>query len=330
MLIYMSTQIIKRPFVLIIYGPTGVGKTDVSLSIAHNISSEIINMDIGQFYTPFSIGTAKPNWENAPVTHHLFDIINNPCSLTVVEYRAVVQQKIHDIIKRGNLPILVGGSAFYLHALLFPLYEALNDTPTYVSTNESDHVWNILSAIDPQRAKQIDPSDSYRIERALDIWRKTGKTPTSFLPYYNPIADYILMYAIRDTPELNKRINDRVISMVQQGWIQEVQQLIGTPWESFIRKKKLIGYNEIIDFLKGKQDEISKNHMIEIIRNKTRQYAKRQRTFWRKLEREVSHQSNYQGEYIGCLESVNLTNTDFRLYINELLKRLSCIGKKNE
>src|SRR5205814_4892940 len=139
-------------------------------------------------------------------------------------------------------------------------------------------------------------------------------TPTSFLPRYNPIADYILMYAIRDTPELNKRINDRVMSMVQQGWIQEVQQLIGTPWESFIRKKKLIGYNEIIDFLKGKQDETSKNHMIEIIRNKTRQYAKRQRTFWRKLEREVSHQSNYRGEYIGCLESVNLTNTDFQLY----------------
>ncbi len=277
MLILMNNTLYTSP-ILIIYGPTGVGKTDIALAIASRIPAEIINMDVGQFYTPFSIGTAKPDWKNETAVHHLFDSIDTPRNYTVVEYRNVVQEKIKEITARGNIPILVGGSAFYLYTLLFPIHEK----------SDTDHLHSHLE--------------------------------------YNPIGDYILVYAIRDTQELNTRINQRVISMVDHGWLEETQQLLGTEWEVFIQKKKLIGYNDIIDYLRGDQDKESFESMVEVVQNKTRQYAKKQRTFWRKIERDIKKQYSYSGQWIGCLEILNLTNTDLRLYINELLKRLFIHG----
>src|SRR5579863_8271250 len=209
MLIYMDKKVIKQPFILIFYGPTGVGKTNIALSIAARIPSEIINMDVGQFYTPLSIGTAKPDWENEPVTHHLFDIIDSPRNYTVVEYRTSLQNKIREIVERGNLPIIVGGSSFYLHSLFFPPSLHIPEN-SQSSIPFDDYSWDALYAIDPQRAMSIDKNDPYRIMRALDIWNKTGKIPTSTTPEYDPIADFSLIYVIRDTQELNKRINDRI------------------------------------------------------------------------------------------------------------------------
>src|SRR5579871_6624448 len=101
MLIDMKKKIRQKPFIIIVYGPTGVGKTDLALSIAKHLPCEIINMDVGQFYTPLSIGTAKPSWKSEPVLHHLFDTINEPRNCTVVEYRSMVLPLIRDIIKRG-------------------------------------------------------------------------------------------------------------------------------------------------------------------------------------------------------------------------------------
>src|SRR5579863_9779399 len=123
----MKNKIINRPFMLIVYGPTGVGKTDVALAIAQHIPAEIINMDMGQFYTPLSIGTAKPDWKNSPIPHHLFDIIDTPINYTVAEYRTMLYKTVQEVIGRGNLPILVGGSGFYLHSLLFPPHTAFPD-----------------------------------------------------------------------------------------------------------------------------------------------------------------------------------------------------------
>ena|SRR5436190_1255879 len=320
----MNKKIIKQSFIVIIYGPTGVGKTDVALTLAHHFPSEIINMDVGQFYVPLSIGTAKPDWKKESTPHHLFDIIDSQSNYTVTEYRNKVQTTIKDIINRGNLPILVGGSGFYLHTLLFPPHTKTNEytIQTQLLTKNSQELWDTLYSIDPQRAEKINKNDTYRIKRALEIWTQTGQLPTSFVPYYEPLADYLLLYVIRDTSDLNEYISKRIHVMIQKGWIDETKKLMGTLWQTFIQKKKLIGYNEIFNFLQGNQDRTAFNSMIELINNKTRQYAKRQRTFWRKLEREIKQQINYNGSYIGCLESLNLTNTDLQLYINELLKRL--------
>jgi tRNA dimethylallyltransferase len=324
----MENKSTKFPFMLIIYGPTGVGKTDIALTIAANIPAEIINMDVGQFYTPLSIGTAKPDWKNSAIPHHLFDIINTPLNYTVSEYRKLLYTTVHDVIKRHKLPILVGGTGFYLHSLLFSPEVAIphNDiTPLYDA--EAD-LWQELYDVDPVRALRIDKADMYRIKRALSIWHATGKLPSSYVPIYHPEADYSIIFLERDRKQLYQRINARVLEMFDQGWIAEAQTLIGTPWQKFIQHKNIIGYNEIFDYLSGKKTNDDFCDMINKISNQTRHYAKRQFTFWRKLEREIKKEKQYTGNNIGCLEAVNLTNIDIDTYINELLKRLPLFNKK--
>lgn len=329
----MNNKVISAhvPFMLVVYGPTGVGKTDFALTIAEHIPAEIINMDVGQFYTPLSIGTAKPDWKHSPIPHHFFDVINTPTNYTVTEYRKVLYEKVTEIRQRGKLPILVGGSGFYLHALLFPPQAAIPDVDISSLYPVGTHLWQELYSIDPKRALSIDKSDEYRIKRALSIWHATKTLPSSYVPVYEPEADFMIIFLERDRQELKKRINARVLEMLHQGWIEETQALEHTPWQTFIQKKNIIGYNQILDYLSSDKSDKDFQVMVDVIATETRQYAKRQHTFWRKLEREINKEKQYTGKYIGCLELVNLTNVEIHLYINELLKRLSYkIGKKYE
>lgn len=319
----------NRPFVLIIYGPTAVGKTDLALTISRHIPAEIINMDVGQFYADLSIGTAKPDWKNSTTPHHMFDIIDTPIDYTVHEYRSQAYRLIEEINAKKKLPIVVGGSGFYLHSLLFkqPEITILNNEK-YVHNPDPLFLWQKLYTIDPIRALAIEKTDTYRINRALELWHHTGKLPSSFAPLYEPKFDYILIFVERDLQELKNKIEHRVHEMMHSGWINEAKKMINTPWESFIKKKNIIGYNEIFEHLSGK---ISFATMIEIIATRTKQYAKRQFTFWRKLEREIKKEKQYTGMNVGCLEVVDLTSREVHLYISELLKRLPmALGKNYE
>ena len=329
MLIIMKNRI-QQPFMLIIYGPTSVGKTELALNLAQHIPAEIINMDMGQFYTPLSIGTAKPDWKNSPIPHHLFDIINEPRNFTVSEYRTLLYKKVQEVIERGNLPIVVGGSGFYLHSLLFPPQVAVEDVDISGFYPAGTNLWEKLHAIDPKRALKIDKNDNYRIQRALGIWHATGTLPSSYSSLYSPQADYLIIFVERDRQELKNRINQRVLEMLTCGWIAETKKLVDTDWQAFIQQKKLIGYNDIFDYLVSEKTDKDFSVMVERISAQTRQYAKRQFTFWRKLEREIKKENQYTNTYIGCLETVNITNTDIHVYISDLLERLSLIGKKYE
>lgn len=318
----MKNTTIHYPFMLIIYGPTGVGKTDMALAIAEQIPAEIINMDMGQFYTPLSIGTAKPDWIHSPIPHHLFDIINTPINYTVAEYRTLLYKTINEIIQKGKLPILVGGSGFYLRSLLFPpqgTFQNIDITSLYPKDID---LWNELYRIDPRRALCINKADTYRVKRALSIWHTTGTLPSSYTPLYNPKADFLIIFLERDRKELSQKINARVYEMFKQGWMAEAQALMHTSWKQFIQHKNIIGYNEIFNYLESEKTDKDFLHMINTISAHTRQYAKRQFTFWRKLMREIKQEKQYTGTHIGCLETVNLTNIEIDLYINELLKRL--------
>lgn len=326
----MKNRLMQQPFMLVIYGPTGVGKTDFALDLAQHIPAEIINMDMGQFYTPLSIGTAKPDWQHSTIPHHLFDIINEPQNFTVAEYRQLLYKTVNEVIARGNLPILVGGSGFYLHSLLFSPGVTIEDVDISDLYPAETNLWEKLYAIDPKRALSIDKNDHYRIQRALAIWHATGKLPSSYSSSYDPQADYMIIFVERDRQELKERINARVLEMFKCGWIEETENLIGTAWQEFIQRKNLIGYNEIFDFLLSKQTKNDFSLMVELISAQTRQYAKRQFTFWRKLEREIKKEKQYNGTYIGCLEAVNITNTDIHMYISEVVKKLSLIGKRYE
>jgi len=312
----------NKPFMFIVYGPTGVGKSDFAVALAEQIPAEIINMDVGQFYTPFSIGTAKPAWRESAIPHHFFDIIDEPKNYTVSEYRKALYQTVHEICSRGKLPILVGGSGYYLHALLFPPQVAKTSGRAR-ENSENENLWQELFAIDPERAAQIDKNDTYRIERALHIWHTTGNLPSHYKPVYKPELDYLLLFVERDREELKKRIDVRVHQMLESGWIAETEKIIDTPWKDFIRKKNLIGYNEIVDYLAGKKTMQEYQQMVTAICTKTKQYAKRQFTFWRKLEREIKKEKQYTGTNIGCIETVNLSTTSIHAYSSSLLQRLA-------
>jgi len=331
----------SKPHVLIIYGPTGVGKTDFALQIASQIPAEIINMDVGQLYTPLSIGTAKPDLSSVTVPHHCFDLLNTPEHFTVTAYRALCEKVLCDIWNRGKLPILVGGSGFYLKSLFFPPRQVestemteVADTDTKVTNNntDSDHLWRQLYVIDPARAEKINQQDIYRIKRALTIWQQTGKKPSECKPLFEPIADAHIIFLSRDRTELYDRINQRVDQMIEQGWLEETRSLLNTPWEQFIQHKKLIGYNELIDFLhigeplykslvdrQSIRDSQTMQSVLASIKQRTRHYAKRQFTFWRMFFGLCAqHKLSMPGSETLCLEEVNLTLQSNQLYSNQL------------
>ncbi|MDZ4129510.1 MAG: tRNA (adenosine(37)-N6)-dimethylallyltransferase MiaA, partial [Hydrogenophaga sp.] len=239
----------KRKFFIVLYGPTAVGKTDLSLTLAQQVSAEIINMDVGQFYTPLSIGTAKPEWRSFSTPHHFFDIINTPRDYTVSEYRTRVFETMESIWQRNKIPLLVGGSGFYLASLFFPPSEATPDTQplSRAVIQKPELLWQELNQIDPVRAAALHPHDTYRIQRALQIWYTTKQKPSERTTQYQPPASYLIIFLTRDRHELYTRINERVSIMLQHGWVNEVKKLQGSEWETFLRTKGLIGYPELFD-----------------------------------------------------------------------------------
>lgn len=294
-------------------GPTGVGKSDFALQLAAQVQGEIINCDVGQFYAPLSIGTAKPDWQSSPIAHHLFDILSEPKNFSVTEFRKRVEQLIAEIRSRNHLPIIVGGSGFYVNALFFPPREDVAEATSLI-TLEGDQTWEKLNAIDPVRAQQIDPNDQYRIQRALQIWEQTGILPSLLKPVYRPVSDkFILVHVEREREELYARINARTQSMLEEGWIEEVQRIPN--WYPFLQKKRLIGYAEIIDYLVAPEQD--KQALIATIQQATRHYAKRQMSFWRMLARALqTAQSN------GFIMQANLTLSPVDLYIRQLQEKI--------
>ena len=223
------------PLFFILCGPTGSGKTDISYKMAEQFPFEIVNGDTGQCYEPLTIGTAKPIWKNHPVTHHLFDSISEPRYFSVTEYRDRMQNIMQDIWQRKKIPLIVGGSLFYIRSLFWPPYLA----SSYVKTSEDNEagfvpsevegqdLWQQLYEIDPARAQAIDKHDRYRIERALIIWHTTGQKPSEQKPIYQPLGQqslgqqslvkFFLTYVTRDRQELYDRINQRTHLMMEQG-----------------------------------------------------------------------------------------------------------------
>lgn len=309
-----------RRIFLIVSGPTGVGKTDIVNALCKKIKVpvEIINGDMGQMYAPLSIGTAKPEWQKEPVAHHLFDIITEPENFTVAKYRQLIVDKMESLWQKGILPIIVGGSGFYLKSLFFSIFDEASTDKIQFEDQDGKDLWSQLNEIDPKRAQAIAPSDTYRVLRALALWRETGKKPSEYAPSYNPPGKCLFIFINRDRDELYKRIDERVISMVDSGWISEVKGL-DENWISFLHEKKIIGYREIIQFING---ELSREKMIEQISQKTRNYAKRQITFWRSFKEQLLEADKNKG-FIMNIDEVNLTYLDLNLYIDQQSNKIT-------
>jgi len=317
---------LKQKFIIIIFGPTAVGKSSFAESIACKIPSQIINCDIGQFYTPLSIGTAKPDWKSSDIKQHLFDIIDEPKYFDVCQYRNMLFKQAEKIWQDNEIPILVGGSGFYLKSLFFPPVDQCLQTEEEIPKEIGDeNLWEALHKIDPKRAAEIDKNDTYRIKRALNIWEKTGKKPSEFVPTFDFPSNFLFIFLNRDRKELYERINQRVLQMIDEGLVPEVEALLGTEWESFLHKKKIIGYNAILEYLQGNQTKENLQRAIESIQQRTRNYAKRQITFWKSFEKQLKEQlkeiksEDKNKQVKSKIESIDLTFFDLDLYIKQLL-----------
>lgn len=307
-------------FTIYIYGPTAVGKTEFVDLLANELPSEIVNCDMGQLYVPLTIGTAKPDWRSASVPHRLFDVIDEPRSITVVEYRAMLMREIQRIHDAGKIPLVVGGSSFYVRSVFYPPQEHGD-----VATDDVEEIsWDRLYEVDPERALKIGKNDVYRIKRALSLWKSTGMKPSALKPVYAPPGNYVFINLSRDRRELYQRIDERVVQMLDAGWIDEVRRLMGTPWEPWLIQKKIIGYDDIINYLRGGDaGDQSYQDLVARIQKRTRNYAKRQMSFGRMLERQLNSSLKVDSVCKGHIAQVNLTGTNPAVYSKQIKNELA-------
>jgi tRNA dimethylallyltransferase len=292
--------------IYVICGPTGVGKTMVANELVSMMPSVVINMDMGQLYKPLTIGTAKPDWKNGPGEQRMFDVVERAEDYSVVRYKAAVTAVIEESFAGGKTPVLVGGSLFYLKSLLYP--------PMVGGVGAEDGSWEDLQKIDPVRAAAIHPHDTYRIRRALGLWRASGRLPSACKPVLATDYKWKILWVIREKKELDQMIGHRVVEMLQAGWAAEAEGIRGTEWEALVRRKHIIGYPELLDSNKLLNNVNNSETIINIINN-TRQYAKRQMTYWRSLKRAVE-----ADDVAGQIEinTWDLTIADVRLYLKQL------------
>lgn len=276
--------------VLVIVGPTGVGKTQVSLRLADILKGEIVSSDSRQVYRYMDIGTAKPIKEEMKrVAHHLIDIVYPDEKFTAADYGKRAREVIREIVKRKKQPIVVGGSGLYLKALIKGFFQGpKGDEKLRERLKEDkskfglDHLFDKLKEVDPKAALRIHPHDSVRIIRALEVYELTGK-PITLLQEkgsYEPFEmDFVKIGLTLDRKKLYERIDRRVEKMISESFLDEVKWLKEKGYSSGLKAFKTVGYQEFFSYLDG---EIDFPKAIERIKLNSRRYAKRQLTWFRK------------------------------------------------
>jgi tRNA dimethylallyltransferase len=284
------TQLTNRPIIAVV-GPTASGKSDLGLEIAVRFDGEIINCDSVQVYRRLFVGTAKvPPEQRRGIPHHLIDIVEPAANFTAGEYAEMAAQKIEDIEGRGKLAVFVGGTGFYLRALRAPLFES---PPTDLKLRERlhrilerrgpDHLHRMLARLDPEWAARIPPKDWSRTTRALEFCFQTGERFSQHLERRPaPPACAARLYLMALNPprdELYERINRRTDLMFDQGWVEEIQALLGSGVPPTAKAFGAHGYRRILQHLSG---EFPLDRAIELTKQDVRHYAKRQRTWFRR------------------------------------------------
>jgi tRNA dimethylallyltransferase len=280
----------KNNNLLILLGPTGVGKTDISTKLAQKMPDiEIISADSMQIYKYMDIGTAKPNKRILKaIKHHMIDIVEPSENFDVIQYSKLATKIILDVFKRGKIPILMGGSGLYISSIINPLFIGPAKDIEYRETLEEDakmhgkeYLYDKLSKIDPVSASKIEPNDLRRIIRALEVYKSTGKT-ISYLQKKalteDPKFKYHIIGLKRDRENLYQRINLRVDKMFKDGFIEEVKMLRNMGYKEDLNSMQGLGYKQIIKHLDGVLP--TKEEAIDLIKIETRHYAKRQMTWF--------------------------------------------------
>lgn len=274
--------------VIVIVGPTAVGKTKLSIDIAKYLQTEVISGDSMQVYIGMDIGTGKvteAEMENIP--HYMLDIKQADETFSVAEFKSHVEEHIASINDKGLIPIIVGGSGLYIQAVLYDYQfsdRKRDETITKRLEAElaeigNDKLHERLEKIDPTQAAKIHPNNFRRVIRALEVYESTGKTLTELQSEQKNEAqyDHLLIGLEMERALLYEQINARVDGMIEAGLVEEVQKLYDAGYED-TQAMKAIGYKEIIPYIKK---EISLETAVDTLKRNSRRYAKRQYTWFK-------------------------------------------------
>lgn len=293
--------------IIVVVGPTAVGKTKMGIELAKRYNGEVINGDSTQVYRGLDIATAKvTSSEMEGIVHHLIDIKNIDEEYTVFDFQNDCRKCISDILSRGKTPIIVGGTGLYIKAALYDYKFDIEDSNFDYSNYSDDELYSRLLSIDPDT--YIHRNNRKRVERALSYYDSTGKVLSSKDKTDELLYDCVFIGLTTSRDILYERINKRVDSMISNGLIDEAKRIYSTG----IRSKAVmtpIGYKELFDYFDGNSDLDS---CIDIIKQRSRNYAKRQYTWF-------NNQMN-----------VNWFDVDFNCFSNTVDKVINYIDKKNE
>ncbi len=280
----------RKPKVIVICGPTASGKTGLSIELAKKMDGEIISCDSMQIYKDMTIGTAKPTLEEMQgIKHYLIDFVSPDERYSVADFKKDAENAIKEVLEKGKVPIVVGGTGLYVDALVYNIqYPEIEIDLEYrkkleerVEKEGLEKLYLEAQKIDKEAMEKISINDQKRIMRVLEIYHQTGKTKTELEAEsrsIEPQYDYLIYGIDMNRENLYDRINMRVDIMLEQGLIEEVKLLL-EKYKHFPTAMQGLGYKEVAGYLKGL---LTKDEMIEILKRETRRYAKRQLTWFRK------------------------------------------------
>lgn len=279
--------------VIIIAGPTASGKTGLSIELAKEIGGEIVSADSMQLYKYMDIGTAKPDEkEMSGIKHYLIDEIYPDEDFSVARYQEMALKYIKEILEKGKRPIVVGGTGLYINSLIYNINftETISDWDLRERLKKealeygNEYLYERLKRIDPEAAQKIHLNDLKRIIRAIEVYEYT-KTPISKHQEVSrenpPIYNFAVFGLKMGRERLYERINKRVDSMFERGLIDEVKKLVDLGYEGNSTAMQALGYKEVLSYLRG---EITLDEAVYIIKRDTRHYAKRQITWFKRVE----------------------------------------------
>lgn len=304
-----------KPKVVVIVGPTASGKTALSIELAKKINGEIISSDSMQIYKDMDIGTAKVTKEEAEgIKHYLVDCVSPDERYTVSDFKKDAENAIEEILAKGKTPIVVGGTGLYVNSLIYGIeYQEMNFDEDYrnelmkKAETESGlkELWETANKIDPEAMLKISPNDKKRIIRVLEIFKATGKTKTEqeILSRQNGVKyDYKVFGITMERGKLYSRINLRVDLMIEKGLEEEVRNLVNK-YTKFPTAMQGLGYKEVVEYFDG---ILTREEMIDKIKQESRRYAKRQLTWFRKNKETI------------WLDSENDMNNNINIILGEL------------
>ena len=275
----------------ILAGPTAVGKTEISIKLAQKLNGEIISADSMQIYKYMDVGSAKISKEEMKeVPHHLVDVIEPSEEFSVAEFKERAESAIEEITNKNKLPMIVGGTGFYINSLIYNYsFADTNKDEEYreyltklAEVEGKEYVHGLLKDVDEESYNKLYPNDLKRVIRALEVYKVSGK-PMSEFATKQDILDipYNVYYFVlnMDRKKLYSRINLRVDIMMKNNLIDEVIKLKEMGYNADMQSMKGIGYKEVLYYLNG---EISLSEAVEMIKQGSRNYAKRQLTWFRK------------------------------------------------